>query len=413
MKKMMAVLLVASVFAATAALPAIAAQPFYIRFENWPGGRIHVVKGPMLVELGHTLVPVGAINPSGFTASGWGKVGCVTATAVNAIHIKVGQNDETHFGKIFSLMPKELLTLDPANYKSYYDKNATLFTDIPAGTRIFGGGYAPVVGSRVLVSIDELERASGHSSDGGSQVIERIPKDAVVLPDIDPEKHLRKSGNVLVDTSLSDLSAKRIFVPIPTDFTPKEGDVLVIEVAYPERKIQWIEFDNSFGGLISVKYVGKDPVPMGQVLKPVAGVGRFEGTLYCGPGRIRADHPGVIDVSTSPLGVIGGFQIIPRRHAMSPEMYNARLLTQWMVVGPLDALDPSWEGTEPLFSGYIYPSYISLTDPAFTGLDAFLGRFHVTAKMRGQDWGEMPVVGGRVDDALKDLAAIRIWFPLD
>jgi hypothetical protein len=103
---------------------------------------------------------------------------------------------------------------------------------------------------------------------------------------------------------------------------------------------------------------------------------------------------------------------------MSPEMTYARTLTQWMVVGPIDARYPSWEGVAPLFLGNLYPSYLPLVSDLpelnkISPLNRLLGRFYVTGRTRGsEDWTALPTVTGRVDDALVDLAAIRIYFPL-
>jgi hypothetical protein len=201
------------------------------------------------------------------------------------------------------------------------------------------------------------------------------------------------------------------------DYVPVEGDAFVITICR-ERDIDYIEFDNRFGGLINLKRLSEEPEVIGQVLQPVAGVGRFGGSAYAGVGRIRANHPGVICVSTSAIGEIGGFQIIPSGHAMSPEMTFARTLTQWMVVGPVDARERSWEGVAPLFYGYIYPSYFPLVSDApelrgISALNRLLGRFSVRAKMRGEKyWVALPEVTGRDDTAMVDLAAIRIYFPM-
>jgi len=368
-----------------------ASSGFSIVIENAKDGRILIWRSGQAIEVGKVLIPVTAVNENGFTASQWGKDGTVCASAVNAIHVKVRNNPETGRGVIFSLLPKEFLNIDPAEYKSYLSKNASLFTDIPAGTGIFGGGWAPIVGAPVEVS-------------------KTLPKE------LQAELEFGALGHQFnEDAKDKDPSAQPL--PMPVNYTPSEGDSLFIRVVYPHFPI-YLEFENKFGGLIRIKYAGKEPEPIGQVLKPVAGVGRFEGTTYARVGRIRANHPGVIDISTSPLGQIGGFQIIPREHAMSPEMTLARTLTQWMVVGPLDALAPSWEGTSPLFSGYIFPSYIPLLSDApehadISALNRLLSRFYVLAKMRGNsDWGPLPTVIGRDDTALVDLEAIRIYFPL-
>lgn len=153
----------------------------------------------------------------------------------------------------------------------------------------------------------------------------------------------------------------------------------------------------------------------------MVGCGRFTGTQYADLGRIRANHPGVIDISTAPMGVIGGFQIIPRDHSMSPEMTNARLLTQWMVVGPLYALDESWEGSEPLFNDYLYPCFTpamkadGTVNEEIQGAAAFLDRFTVRGRYSDDPDPKKYVLlhpaEGKTDDAFKTLTHIRIFFP--
>jgi len=348
------------------ALAAAAAQPreFQLVVENTLNGRISAQEDGESVEIGRVLAPCGAVNPNGFTASTWAPDSTVCATAVNAIHLKIAESPETGRSILITLQPREFLHFDPANYGSYFSQSSSIFTDIPAGSGIFGGRFAPLVGSKLT-----LERGDNPP------------------------------------------------VPLPPDYTPQEGDRLLVDVRR-EAAIDYIEFDNSFGGFITVKRLGHEPEVIGQVLKPVAGVGRFEGSVYARVGRIRANHPGVLCISTSPLGEIGGFQIIPREHAMSPEMTFARTLTQWMVVGPIDGREPSWEGLPPLFCGSLYPSYLPLlaNEPGMeevSALNRLLSRFHVLGRMRGsEEWGALPAVTGRVDDALVDLAAIRIYFPL-
>ena len=396
--KLKALLLIATLSVATSLLaltnPAFAEiagdyQAFSIVIENAKDGGIYILRGETVLQVGRVLVPVTAVNENGFTASQWGKDGAVCATAVNAIHVKVRNHPETGRGVIFSILPREFLNIDPEQYKSYLSKNTSLFTDIPAGTGIFGAGWAPAVGTPV-----------------------HLAKTARQEPQPPVELEVLSRG---FNEDTKDASAR--LLPMPTEYVPSEGDVLIIRVAYPRFPI-YLEFENKFGGLIRIKYAGKEPEAIGQVLKPVAGVGRFEGTTYARVGRIRANHPGVIDISTSPFGEIGGFQIIPREHAMSPEMTFARTLTQWMVVGPLDALAPSWEGQPPLFDGFIFPCYIPLLSDApehadFPAINRLLSRFYVLAKMRGNnDWGPLPTVTGRNDTALVDLEAIRIYFPM-
>ena len=143
--------------------------------------------------------------------------------------------------------------------------------------------------------------------------------------------------------------------------------------------------------------------------------------LLADVGRIRAAHPGVIDVSTSPNGEIGGFQIIPRDHAMSPEMTFTRTKTQWMVVGPLWALDESMEGLPPLFSDYLYPAFTPAMNPDGTvnedisGAAAFLDRFTVRGRYADADDPEEYILLRPYtmlhNAALQELTHLRIYFP--
>ena len=343
-------------------------RTFYITIDNNVDGEIRIESDDFNDVVGHVLAPVANYNKEGYTASGWAPSGTCTASAVNAIHLKVKHNYETGRATIFSLVPIEFTTFDPKAYKSYYNQSSSLFTDITAGSEIFGGRWAPMVGSPI-----ETEQEDG----SWQQITEQ--------------------------------------------YIPAVGDQLRLEVSRRVYNPEWIEFENGFGGIIWIKELGMDPYPIGQVLKPVAGVGRFLGTQYADRGRIRAAHPGVIDVSTSSYNIIGGFQIIPRDHAMSPEMTFARTKSQWMVVGPLWALDPSWEGLPPLFTDYLYPAFT----PAFnedgsvnedvTGAEVFLDRFTVRARYSDSEDPTQYELLWEMDNldynALENMTHVRIYFP--
>lgn len=363
-------------------------QPMYtfqIVFENVAGGCIDVLGFPDsegAITVGHVISPVTATNPRGFTAAGWAEAGTVCASAVNAIHVKTDHDYTTGRGTIFSILPIEQAKVDPRNYKSYLSHETSLQTDIPAGTDIFGGRWTPLVGSLALYFLPE----------GG------IGQTPAMLPD----------G-----------TQSRGMIAGP-DWKPEEGQEISIIWQRRQYNPEYIEFENSFGGLILIKELGEEPYPIGQVLKPVVGIGRFLGTQYADTGRIRAAHPGVICISTSPMGTIGGFQIIPRDHAMSREMIYTRYKTQWMVVGPLWALDPSWEGTPPLFSDYLYPAYIPAVvdgepNDALTPMEIYLGRFTVRGRYAdSDDPDEYRLLEEAVyldHYALKYLTHIRIYFP--
>jgi len=333
---------------------------FRVRFENKPEGKIETNLDAGAVgwrQIGKVLLPAGAVSGNGYTASSWAPEGRIAATAVNAVHIKVRLEKER--GVLMSFLPKEFYE-PPKNYSSYYQRNSSIITDMKAGTLFFGGRESPLIGNKVLVSRGGEEAA-----------------------------------------------------PLPLGYVPAEGDVLTVVVERPKRYPSEIEFENRFGGFVTVRYPDGESKVVAQVFKPVAGVGRFTGSAHTGVGRIRANHTGVICVSTSPLGEIGGFQIIPDNHAMSAEMFNARLLTQWMVIGPPSVFDPSLEGVAPFFRYFIRPVYLSNREPGGKSIDELLEQFIVQARINNGDWERMPSVSGRADDALKDVTHVRILFPIE
>jgi hypothetical protein len=339
-----------------------------IRIENAPGGAIAVSEGGGWRTIGHVLRPAESVDRRGFTASLWAPSSAVAATAVNAVHIKVAVNQAEQRGIIFSLLPREFA---PGAKEPFVPEEvkpgAEIDTDIGAGTAIFGGDDSPLVGNPVFV-----ER------DGG-------------------------------------------LIPLPRDYVPARGDALVISIRRPQRYPSQLIFENRFGGFIYLQYPDGARKTIGEVLRPVLGVGRFPGSLYAAIGRLRANHPGVIDISTSPVGEIGGFQIVPANHAMSPETKYVRRLTQWMVVGPLSALDPSWEGVAPLFLHYLRPKYNAEDLHAQDWQARLLGRFLVEVEIGGK-WQAMPnhSLGTSPNEplpewamtALEQVEAIRILFPL-
>ena len=311
-----------------------AQEELRIRVENRPGGAIAVSRdaGNTWLQVGQVTSPANAVNQHSYNASRWVPDGTVAATAVNAIHIKVANAAETGYGITFSLVPAgEVLGAATRKYSS------VIVTDISPGTGLFGG-LGPRVGSPVYVG----------STDG----------------------------------ALSKLAA---------DYHPTVGDVLIIVCQPAVRRIRYIDFANEFGGDITVTYADGSHTVIGLVMRPVCGIGRFEGTRYAAAGRLRANHAGVIDISTSPYGLVGGFQIIPADHANDAEVSYVKTNTQWMVVGPSHQ-DESWKGAAPLFSGYLYPSYRpdDLIGGYANWLQRTLSRCQVLAKTGEGDWDLLP-----------------------
>ena len=347
-------------------------EQYRIQIVNDVEGLISIAVngGKTWKEIGKVLAPTYRVGEQGYTASKWVGPGEVAATAVNAIHINAGYNKKgkEEKGIVFSILPKEQKS-PPAYYNSYANQDASIYTDIPSGELIFGGGWASFVGNPVF---------------------------------------FQREG------------AK--FQRITEGYVPQIKDVITIVVLRPDPYPEEIVFENRFGGWITIQYPGEEPRVIGEVLKPVFGVGRFQGTQYAAAGRIRANHAGVIDISTSLLGKTSGIQIIPANHGMSPEMSNARYLTQWMVIGPPSVQDPSYEGVAPLFRYFLQPAYDEkdLREPDW--VEKVSKHFLVQVRMKEGPWQPGPIfeldpdtrkpLASWAGTALKDMTHLKILLPI-
>jgi hypothetical protein len=256
----------------------------------------------------------------------------VAATAVNAMHVKVGQ---AKHAVIFSILPGELRENGPAG--SYRDAEASLLTDIPAGTGIFGSLAAPRIG------------------------------DGLFLEDF-------PSGKL---------------APWPVGRAPQIGDRLVMISRSPLDPPEYLQIENRWGGLVEAVRRDRHRV-LARVWRPLGGSGRFGGTLFQEPGRVRANHPGVLCISTSPRGKLGGFQIVPAFHANEVTLRYVKSTTAYLVVGPTNLKDPGLEGMEPLFLGLFRPGD------------------RVEARIGGS-WGALPEVSGKKASGLEQVEALRIY----
>jgi hypothetical protein len=316
--------------------------------------------------VGRVLRYTESVNERAYTAAKWVQPGCVAATAVNAIHVNVGLNETDDRGIVFSLLPREFLT-PPKDYRSFLSPNSSICTDIPAGSAIFGGGAAPFVGNPVHLEIEST------------------------------------------------------LVPIMAGYVPRRGDVLVVKVIQPLPYPISVEFENRPGGTVRLQQSDGSETVLGWVIRPVLGIGRFGGSIFTAVGRIRAGHAGVVDVSTSPDGLLGGFQIIPVGHALSPEMDSAWRKTQWMIVGPAEKQTELWEGLRPLFCQHVRPAYRADDVTAPDWWQRLLDRFLVDVKSGGirkpvpcLHLGSNPAepLPGWANFALAGIDRIRLLFPL-
>ena len=340
-----------------------------IRIVNDQHGPISVSRdqGNSWQPIGRVLAYTTQVNRRGYTASKWVPAGRVAATAVNAIHINAGHNLGDDRGIVFSILPREFLR-PPPNYASFLSPDSSIYTDLPAGTSIFGGGDAPFVGSRIFLE------------------------------------------------SAGDLS------PVKEGYVPARGDVLVIVVTLPALYPIAAEFENRPGGRVSLRYADGSQHLIGWVIRPVGGIGRFAGSAHAGIGRIRANHAGVIDVSTSLTAELGAFQILPVGHALSPEMNMAWSMTQWMIVGPAADGDALWESLTPLFYQHLRPDYRPDDLPSAEWRRRLLSRFLVEADF-GDGWVPMPALRLSPDPSvplpesahsvLLEANRLRILFPIE
>ncbi len=256
-------------------------------------------------------------------------------------------NVEEGRGRIISLVPA--VTIAPAAASGAY-----FSLDMPAGTGVFGG-FAPLTGSRVTVLHDGQES--------------------------------------------------------PLTDTPQTGNTLIIRTALPENpSVYMVDIENRPAGRV-IAYTQSGAKIVARVVRRIAGVGRFGGTVYQDVGRIRASHSGVIDVSTSRRDEVGGLQIMPLKHALtSHEMANAWSLTQWMILAPLPG-KPDLEGTAPLFKSALVPG--PQLDDKLPNLWTQYGRKPlVICRRDGGNWEHMPEVSGKVDDGLRNITHLRIYFPV-
>ena len=339
-----------------------------IKINNSVNGSIEVSKDKGLnwEPIGSVIYPTEKISSQGFAASKWIESGRVAATAVNAIHIKTGPKDRDK--SIFSLLPVEFLQ-PPKKYKSFLSPNSSIYTNIIAGSQIFGGEFSPFVGNEVKIA----------------------PQGKALAP-------MRKG------------------------YVPKINDFIYIIVKQPVNYPKEMVFENSFGGKITLKYFNGQETIVGQVLRPVSGIGRFEGGVYTGSARIRANHPGVIDVSVSPMDQMGGFQIVPSVHAA--DMAYVKDGTQWMIISPIEVGQPALEGLPPFFRQFIRPVYDQVSIEAQDWDDYALSRFLVDVKYVGTEkWHPMPIfeinkyyfkrsLPTWANSVLKNVSHIRILFPI-
>ena len=186
-----------------------------------------------------------------------------------------------------------------------------------------------------------------------------------------------------------------------------KGNIIRI-LMRPSENPYFLEIENRPGGRVTAWY-GNGPRVVARVIRPVGGSGRFEGTIFQEKGRIRANHPGVIDICTSPEGVVGGFQIMPLEHASSTEMQGAWKMTQWMILASVSS-EGFLKGRAPLFSGGLLPGPGN-GEKLWDVWSTYGRRPLVLARTKGGEWSTLPEASGRMDHALEGITHLRIYYP--
>jgi hypothetical protein len=268
-----------------------------------------------------------------------------TVAATAVNAIHLSISVENGKGRIISLVPAE--TIAPAAGVS-----ASFVVDCPAGTALFGG-WAPIVGSPVQV----------HCADGTVRPL--------------------SSG------------------------IPEQGDMLEISVTEDPDAPYMIDFENRTGGAVRAYWNGGSRV-IARVVHPVSGSGRFAGTKYQRRSALRANHCGVICISTSDVGSIGGFQIIPYEHAFSKEMRSAWDKTQWMIIRSTDG--EKMTGRAPLFSGLFTPGAQAL-EKLWDFWSTYGRRSLILCRVDGGEWQRFAPVSGKNDYVFDHITDLRIYAP--
>ncbi len=343
---------------------AVESPPRFAPFEQTETHRIRVVNsvdGAIQVSddggkhwhlIGRVTAPA-TENLMGYSAAGYARTGTVAATAVHGLRIRVGDYGAPD-PLLINILPREFAQT-PKLFGGHVSGLSGIYTTIPVGTSIFRG-LSPLVGNPVF-----LEHGMG-----------------------------------------SDLQ------PLPVNYLPQDGDVLEILVLAPANPLQEVDFDNHAGGDVRVTYADGTAQVITHVVKPVVGIGRYDGCSYTGVGAINTNHDGVITISTAPVSTSplfegigperrGGFQIQPAFHNAQGDGAGAPSV---LVIGSHKKPDaPEMEGRPPLFYGYFDLAW-NRDEPQHS--------WRTEVQRRHGPWVPMPALVGSQTLALADVTALRL-----
>ncbi len=289
----------------------------------------------------------------GYSAAGYAQPGTVSAVAVHGLRIRVG-DETTPDPLLVNILPREFAQT-PHLFGGQVSGLSGIYTNLPVGAGIFRE-LSPYVGNRVY-------RETGA---GGEPA------------------------------------------PLPLNYIPAVGDTLVIPVLAPANPLKEVFFDNKAGGDVRVFFADGTARLLTHVVKPLVGVGRYDGCSYTGVGAINTNHDGVITVSTAPVTASplfegtgderrGGFQIQPAYHNAQGDGAGAPSV---LVIGSRKRPPaPEMEGTPPLFFGHF--------DLAW-GADQPAHSWRAEVQRGHGPWGPMPAIIGDRPLGLADVTALRL-----
>jgi len=329
-------------------------ETYRIRIVNSVDGAIQVSDdaGKTGHRVGRVTAPA-TQSLMGYSASGYAQPGTVAAVAVHGLRIRVGDLD-TPDPLLINVLPREFAQT-PNLFGGHVSGLSGIYTNIPVGTGIFRD-LSPLVGNPVYLE----NRVGG-----------------------DPQ-------------------------PLPLNYIPREGDVLLIRALAPANPLKEVFFDNVAGGQVRATFADRTTRILTHVVKPVVGVGRYDGCSYTGVGALNTNHDGVLTVSTAPVTTSplfegigperrGGFQIQPAYHNAQGDGAGAPSV---LVIGSRKKpRAPEMEGTPPLFYGYFDLAW-SRDQPGHS--------WRAEVQRRHGPWQPMPTVIGDRTLALADVTALRL-----
>lgn len=329
-----------------AILAAAAAHASMYRTED-PSRLLHKIYIPMTIgeqakvimpdgterEVGRVLAFPTSSRHPGFTASKYGIGGQIIASAANTHHIQI--DVEEGAGRTMSIVPMR-------TYVAASGENSSFVIEGEGGLGIWGE-YAPYVGSPVYII-----------NQAGQPVLFNTPQ------------------------------------------VYKFAKAIEIRVYEPDDTIEYFQVENKLRGRAWYHDATGDH-DFGVVEQTVSSTGRFEGTVYEGVGMVRANHPGVVCISTSERGRVGGFQIVPRSHTFSHELQRTRKMSQYIVLRGPEFEDLT--GQPPFYRGHVRPG-------DETAQNRMAGR--VICMINGE-WQDVPEVSGLTEHSLEHIEAFRIY----